>query len=531
MMRRLLLLLVLVAVLGLPQLGFTAAAPQRGGSLVYSLDGSPDRLDPNLSGLRPAQIVFFQIFDPLVVRDPKDNTIKPWLAASWTVSPDGKIYTFRLRPGVRFHDGTPFDAAAVKFNFDRTHNPALGARCGGCAVGFYDSADVMNPTTVRIHLKSPWAPFLDAASLFYRMVSPAGVRKVGDQDFGRNPVGTGPFRFVEWAPNDHVTLERNPGYNWAPSLFTHQGPAYLDRVTFRIIPEPSTRVGALQSGELQVTTAVSPQDFQRLAHDSRFRPIVGLAPGSPYNWAINVTKAPTDDLAVRQAMEWGINRDLIARVVYGSFQSYGAYRPAYTLLSPVTWGYDKGSEIYHYDPTKAKELLDAAGWKAGPDGVRTKGGQRLVIVFNAWEHGIPELVQSELRSIGMDVKIGIYDALTVNENQRKGQSNLSPLPGARTDPDVLSAFLHSRNVGGGGFNFSFTKDPALDRLFDEGATEVNIAKRKLIYAEAARYAMDKAYMLPITTRDNVSLESAKVQGLRFDATGFFPFLYDTSLAP
>lgn len=530
-MRRTWLLLVALAVLGLPQVGFTAAGPQRGGSLVYALDGSPDRIDPNLSGLRTAQIVFFQIFDPLLVRDPKDNAFKPWLATSWEVSPDGKTYTFHLRPGVRFQDGTPFDAAAVKFNFDRTHNPALGARCGGCAVGFYESADVVNPATVRIHLKSPWAPFMDAASLFYRMVSPAGVRKAGDQDFGRQPVGTGPFRFVEWVPNDHVTLERNPGYNWAPSMFTHQGPAYLDRVTFRIIPEPSTRVGALQSGELQVTTAVSPQDFQRLARDARFRPIIGLAPGSPYNWAINITKAPTDDLAVRQAMELGINRDLIARVVYGPFQQYGAYRPAFTMLSPVTWGYDKGSEIYRYDPAKAKALLDAAGWKLGPDGVRVKGGQRLALVFNAWEHGIPELVQSELRGIGMDVKIGIYDALTVNENQRKGQSNLSPLPGARTDPDVLSAFLHSRNAGGGGFNFSFARDPMLDRLFDEGATEVNTAKRKQIYAEALRYAMDKAYMLPITTRDNVSLESAKVQGLRFDATGFFPFLYDTSLAP
>jgi len=197
----------------------------------------------------------------------------------------------------------------------------------------------------------------------------------------------------------------------------------------------------------------------------------------------------------------------------------------------VTWGYDKGSELYRYNPAKAREVLDAAGWKVGPDGVRAKGGQRLVIVFNAWEHGIPELVQSELRSIGMDVKIGIYDALTVNEDQRKGESHLSPLPGARTDPDVLSAFLHSRNVGGGGFNFSFIKDPALDRLFDEGATEVNTAKRRQIYAEAERYAMEKAYMLPITTRDNVSLESAKVQDLRFDATGFFPWLYDTWLAP
>ncbi|HYM68531.1 MAG TPA: ABC transporter substrate-binding protein [bacterium] len=525
------IVLMLVAVLGLPQLALSAAGPQRGGTLVYSLDGSPDRLDPNLSGLRPAQIVFFQIFDPLVVRDPKDASIKPWLATSWTVSADGKVYTFHLRPGVMFQDGTPFDAAAVKFNLDRTHNPALGTRCGGCAVGFYESTEVVDRLTVRIHLKSPWAPFLDAASLFYRMVSPAGVAKVGDQNFGQHPVGSGPFRFVEWVPNDRVVLERTPGYAWASPLFGRQGPALLDRVVFRIIPEPSTRVGALQAGEVQVTTAVSPQDFQRLAHDPKFRPIVGLAPGAPYSWAINVTKAPTDDLAVRQAMEYGINRDLIARVAYGPFQTYGAYRPAYTLLSPVTWGYDKQSEIYRYDPAKARALLDAAGWKTGPDGTRRKGDQRLVVVFNAWEHGIPELVQAELRSIGIDVHVGIYDALTVNENQRKGESNMSPLPGARTDPDILSAWLHSRNVGSGGFNFSFVKDPALDKLFDAGATEVDPARRKQIYAQAEQYAMDKAYMLPITTRDNVSLESVKVEDLRFDATGFFPWLYDTWLQP
>lgn len=526
-----LIVIVTLAVLGFSQVALTAPTAQRGGTLVYTIDGSPDRIDPNLSGLRTAQIVFFQIFDPLVVRDAKDGTIKPWLATSWTVSPDGKSYTFRLRPGVRFQDGTPLDAAAVKYNFDRTHNPALATRCVGCAVGFYESTQVVDPLTVRVQLKTPWAPFLDAASLFYRIVSPAGVAKVGDQDFGRNPVGSGPFRFVEWIPNDRIVVERYAAYAWGSPLFRHQGPAFLDRVVFRIIPEPSTRVSALESGEVQLTTAVSAQDFQRLAHDPRFKPIVGLSPGSPYNWAINVTKAPTDDLAVRQAMQYGINRPVIARIAYGAFQAVGAYRPAFTMLSPVTWGYDKSSEIYSYDPAKAKALLDAAGWKPGPDAIRRKGEQRLTVVFNAWEHGIPELVQAELRAIGFEVKVGIFDALTVNENQRKGQSNLSPLPGARTDPDVLSAFLHSRNVGGGGFNFSFVKDPTLDKLLDDGAVEVNPARRKQIYADALRYAMEKSYMLPITTRDNVSLESAKVQDLRFDATGFFPWLYDTWLAP
>jgi peptide/nickel transport system substrate-binding protein len=430
---------------------------------------------------------------------------------------------------VRFHDGTQFNADAVKYTLDRTYNPALASRCTGCSVGFYESTEIVDPLTVRIHLKAPWAPFLDACSQYYRIVSPTGVRRAGDQDFGRHPVGSGPFRFVEWIPNDRIVLERNPDYAWASPMFQHQGPTYLDRLVFRVIPEPSTRVDALQTGEVQIIAPVASQDFQRLAHDPRFKLVVGVASGKPWVWAMNVTKSPTNELAVRQAMEYGINRELIARVVYGPFQAYGAFHASYTILSPTTWGYDKSSEIYHYDPAKAKDLLDSAGWKLGPDGIRRKGDQNLVVGFNSWEHGIPELVQAQLRSIGMDVRVGIYNALTVNEDQRKGLSNCSPTPSARTDPDVLAAGLESQNVGGNGNNFAFVKDPALDKMLMDAANEVNVAKRKNMYAQISRYVMENAFWLPVTTFDNVSLVSTKVQGLRFDATGFFPWLYDTSL--
>ena len=155
-MRRGLGILLVVAVMLAPQMvAAQAVAPRAGGVLVYAIEGDPDRLDPNLSGLRTSQIVFFQIFEPLIVRDPADNTFKPWLAASWDVSADGKAYTFKLRRDVKFHDGTPFNAEAVKFNMDRTHDPALATRCGGCAVGFYEATDVIDPFTVRIRLKRP----------------------------------------------------------------------------------------------------------------------------------------------------------------------------------------------------------------------------------------------------------------------------------------------------------------------------------------------------------------------------------------
>lgn len=524
MLQRLLALLAALFLLA-PGLALGRPAPRPGGTLVYAIEADPDRLDPNLSGLRTAQIVFFQIFEPLVVRDPADNNFKPWLATSWETSADGKTYTFRLRRDVTFHDGTPFNAEAVKFNLDRTHDPALATRCGGCAVGFYDRAEVVDAATVRIHLKKPWAPFLDALSLFYRMVSPAAVRRHGNQDFGRNPVGTGSYRFVEWIPNNRIVLERNPDYKWGPSIFRNKGVAYAERLIFRTIPEPSTRVAALEAGEVHVATAISSQDFQRLIRDNRYKAVVGLSPGVPFTFALNTTKVPTNELAVRQALNYGIDREIIARASYQAFQGLGAFRPAYTLLSHTTWGYDKSTEMYQYDPERARALLDEAGWRAGGDGVRQKGGQRLEVILNSWEHGPPEVMQSHYRRIGVSLRIGIMNPLAVNEAQRKGESHMSPLPAARTDPDILSALLHSRNVGSG-FNFSFVKDSELDQLLDQAATEVNQARRRQLYVRAVRLTMERAYMLPVHNRDNVSLALASVQDLAFDVSGFFPWMHD-----
>ena len=507
----------------------TAAPPQRGGALSYGLYQAPDQLDPNLTPYRPSQLVFFQIFDTLIVRDRKDKSFKPYLAQSWTISPDGRVYTFKLRPGVTFHDGTPVDAAAVKFNFDRTHDPKLATRIGDVAIGFYDRAEVVDPLTVRIYLKSPWAPFLDAASLYYRMASPTAVRKYGDADFGTHPVGSGPFRFVEWVPNDHITLARNDAYSWAPSTANHPGTSYIDGVTFRIIPEDATRVAALENGEVQVIDTAPARDFDRLVQTGRYRALIGYAPGRPFSFAINVTKSPTDELSVRQALEYGINRAGIVNIVYGPYQKLGAYLPAYGDLTPYTWGYDKTAGIYDFNPSKAKRLLDEAGWKEGPDGIRQKNGVRLAVPLGDWDHGVPEVMQDQLRAIGVDLKVLVAPALVVNENQRKFITLLSPLPAARTDPNTVSR-LHSRFVGGGGFNFSFVKNPELDRLLDAQVSEPNPAKRLALLSQIQHIIMAQAYMLPVYDYDNISIEAQSVQDLQFNELGFFPVLHDAWLS-
>jgi peptide/nickel transport system substrate-binding protein len=519
---------LVVLLTGFASASWAAPGAQHGGTLVYALTSVPDRLDPNLTGIAQSQVVFFQIFDTLIVRDQKSKQFRPWLATEWSVSPDGRAFTLHLRPGVTFQDGTPFDAAAVKFNFDRTHNPKLATRCGNCAVGFYDHSEVLDARTVRIVLNRPWAPFLDALGLHYRMVSPAGVKKYGDEDFGQHPVGSGPFRFVEWVPNDHITLERYDAYNWAPSIMKHRGSAYLDRVTFRILPEAATRVAALENGELQVIDDVPAQDFARLVKDPRYTPFIGNVPGVPFSWAMNVTKSPTSDLAVRRALEYGIDRPTIAKTIFGPYQALGAYLPAYGELTQYTWGYDKGSEIYHYDPEKAMRLLDEAGWKVGRDGIREKDGQRLTIALGAPDHGAPEVMQSELRRIGVDLQIIVATWLVINGDQRKGVTLLAPLPGARSDPDVMSHQLHSREIGS--FNFSFVHDPELDALLDAQVTQLNPTVRLKTLSKAQRRVMDQAYMLPVYDYDEVALKAATVRDLAFDSVGRFPWIYDAWLS-
>ena len=502
-------------------------AKPSGGHLSFAIDAEPDNLDPNYSPLRTSQIVFFSIFDCLVARD-KDNTFKPWLATSWEISPDGKAYTFKLRNDVKFHDGTPFNAQAVKFNYDRAFDPAFGSRMIGSAGGggFYDSSSVIDDHTVRINLKSSWAPFLDAVSYLHRIVSPAGVQKHGE-NFGRNPVGTGPFKFVEWVANDHITLERNPDYTSPATVYKNRGLAQLDRVTFKSIPEPGTRTAVLEKGEADVAMTLPPQDTLRLNQDGRFQLIIGKQPGAPFLFPINVTKPPTDELAVRQAVNYGVDREAIVNIVYGPYQPLGANTAAYGPLSPGTYGYDKSVEIYKYEPDRAKKLLDDAGWRPGADGIRTKGGKPLEILLGTWEtQSVADVAQAQLRDIGVDLKVQVGPVLTVNENQRKGETHMSPLPAARSDPSVLGNGVHSRNIGA--FNFSFVQDPELDSLLDRADAEVDESKRLELLRQAQMDIMENAYIFPLYNRDNVVVAHKKVQGLEFER-GFFPWITDVSV--
>src|SRR5205807_7240018 len=247
-----------------------AAAAPGGGTLVYGLGFDlDDTMDPQVTDFDSTIRVTLNVCEPLVW-EPTPGHFVPALAESWDVSPDAKAYTFRLRRGVRFHDGTPFGAEAVKFTLDRVVDPATKAGQSHDQLGPYDRTEIVDDSTVKIVMKQPYAPLLTNLNGYLGIVSPTAVEKMGLAEFARHPVGSGPFMFKEWVPKDHVTLVKNPDYNWGSSYFKHTGPAYLDQVIFKIIPEESVRTGTLKTGETQIIDEVDPLEYDTLSKDPKF---------------------------------------------------------------------------------------------------------------------------------------------------------------------------------------------------------------------------------------------------------------------
>jgi peptide/nickel transport system substrate-binding protein len=337
------LLLVLASGAGFVPAG-AAQEQAAGGEITVGLDFEPDNLDPHVTPYAVSHTVMMNVFDPLIWRD-AEGAFQPGLAERWEVSEDGTEFTFHLREGVTFHDGTPFDAEAVKFNFDRIADPETQSGFASTLLGPYDHTEVVDPRTAKVVFSAPAPGFLDGASqAFLGMVSPTAAQASG-ADFGRNPVGTGFMKFVEWAPQDHITLERNPDYAWAPPMFAHEGPALLDRVTFRFYPEGATRLAALQAGDADVIDNVLNSDLPLLEGDPAFQVMRAEALGLPIVILLNTKAAPTDDVAVRQAINYALDRQQVVDVAM-----FGGTQPAHGPLAPGTPYYSAEVEgMYAFD--------------------------------------------------------------------------------------------------------------------------------------------------------------------------------------
>jgi peptide/nickel transport system substrate-binding protein len=500
---------------------------------VYGLTLSPSGIDPHVNASSELGIPLTSVYDTLVYRalgSKAEATAQfvPGLAESWEVSDDELTYTFHLRHDVTFHDGTPFNAEAVRANLERVVNPATQSQKAVFLLGPFKSVEVIDQYTVAIHLSAPYAPLLDGlAQVYLGMASPAALAQWG-ADYQFHQVGTGPFKFVEYVPNDHLRLVRNDAYNWGPALYDHPGPAYLDEIEFRFFTEPAGRALALEAGDTDVMGELPPLDAARLRQDSRFAIIPIVVPGQSLGLMLNTQRPPLDDVRVRQALLFATDRAAIVQAIFGG-ESPVASGP----LTAVTFGHDPSlAKRYLYNADEAASLLTEAGWTdSNGDGIRERDGQPLTLdaVLMTWG-AVPEvaqLLQSQWAKLGVELRTQTLTYPAALEAARAGKYHLIPQNYSGSDPDLLWAYYHS----GTPFNWSKVSDPALDSLLDKARSTFDPAQRTALYAQAQQRIMELALLVPIRDPVNLNAARARVQGLRFDAHGWFPLLHDVYLGP
>lgn len=508
-------------------LSATANTPTSGGALLFAFDGAAItqfELDPHKSGFAPHHRVIRSIFDSLVVALP-NHTFGPWLAKSWELSPDGLSYTFKLREDVHFHDGSRFDAKAVQYNLERIKDPK-NAFFWASDLGPYEGCDVLDEFSVRVRFREPYAPFLaNLSKSSLAMVSPAAAAKHGAQ-FPLHPVGSGPFVFKSLQAGTEIVLTRNDDYRWPPVNAAHQGPAYLQQVTFKNVPEEATRVAVLLNGQAGVADLIPAQNLLSFRSAKDFHLVQGELLNHNYALYLNTQRAPWTDPRIREAFRRSLEIDAAVKMVY-----LGTTARAFSPLSPSLLGYDPALEgAYPGDPAAAARTLDELGFKKGADGVRVRDGQRLSLVFLDTQGNrekrldVLTVLRRQLRASGFEVRIdtqpqGAYlQKVAASDYDLLGGSLFAP------DPDVLRR-IHSPLLRSAA-SVSKTDDPELNRLLDDGAHELLPQKRVEIYKQAQRLILERTYAIPIYVLIYNVAASNKVHGISIDTHGF-PTLYDT----
>jgi peptide/nickel transport system substrate-binding protein len=507
---------------------YAQGTPVQGGRLTWAYVLRPSSLDPNVWTGGNDTVIMRQIFDPLIW-SPAPGEYQPGLATAWTVSEDRRAYRFELRRDVTFHDGTPFDANAVKLVFDRITNPEWRSLQAG-AIGPYESSTVIDSHTIEIKFRRAWTAFLaNLSSVALSPVSPEAIKRHGPQ-VAQNPVGTGPFIFERWQGND-IYLRRNPNYRWAPAMMAHNAVAHLEEVVVKEVPEAATRMNALRTGEVNFTHFPVLSQLEGIER-AGFPVTRAPQPGFAWSFPMNITRPPTDDVRVRQAIIHGINRDQIVRAVL-----FGQAKTAHGPLTEVTFGYDSAvKDMYSYDPRRAGELLDAAGWRLPSGGrIRERGGEKLKLEMIMFDVGvnkqISELAQAMLQQLGAEVTLSVTNYPAFAARVTAADYNLSQMRWSALDPDtVIPTMFHSGNITGGGqFNRTRIADPALDQIIGEAGASADAAMRRRLYSDIQQRAMREAWIAPIYDDMWYWLRQQALQGLRFDVEGR-PLFYNAWIA-
>ena len=486
-----------------PGVARAAEAPKRGGQVVVGLSQEPTVFNPLRPHIEVDRGVHLGIFDSLWRTDERAQFI-PNLAVevpsvkNGGIAKNGREYTFRLKKGVAWHDGTPFSARDVKFTWELVTNPKFGAftRVGFDAIASMETPD---ESTVRVRLREPFAPFLTAWGDAW--IVPAHIlESVPDPNTAefntRSPIGTGPFKFGSRVAGDHLVLVANPAY--------HGGPPHLERIIFKYIPDLTVLYTQFKTGAIDVTglQGISAEFYA----EAKALPGVTLhlhhSPSVEYIY-FNYGKPWFKERPVRQALYHAMDKRAIIEQVY-----YGVPKPVEGYLPSTSWAYNADLPRHEHNPEKAKQILDEAGWKPGPDGIRAKGGERLSFTNsttsgNKLREQAQALLQQNWRAVGVDMQISNMPAAVIwGEFYVKSKFD-SLMVGIQAsvgdDPDCLNR-IHSKYIAaetGSGRNVAQYKNPQVDQLLEDGVREVDRAKRRALYVKLQEVLRTDLAYLPI----------------------------------
>ncbi|MFJ2541418.1 ABC transporter substrate-binding protein [Microbacterium sp. NPDC087589] len=511
----------------------SCAAPSSesdGGELVWSIEGanlSAGHMDPQVSQLDVSGMVQRAVLDSLVFQE-DDGSFSPWLAKEWKVSDDSTEYTFVLRDDVTFTDGEPFDAEAVKANFDRIVDPETESAQAASMMGadFYEGTEVVDEYTVKVSFTQPYAPFLQATSTpqlgFY---SPAALEESADQLKAGGPgvtVGTGPFELTEYTPDQEIVYTRNDDYAWGPH--GEKAPK-VETLRVEIQPEASVRTGVIESGEADLASNIPPNLAGDLGDGITVDSIE--YPGLPYSLYLNEKFGVFADEKVRQAFARGIDVDAAVEEIF-----FGQFPRAWSVLGSTTPGYDASLEgARPFDADAANTLLDEAGWtERGSDGIRMKDGERLSARWIAWtpvpddRAALANAIQSDLKTIGFEVVRETLEPGAYNEQYEPKTFDLTDWGFSGVDPDFLRAHLHTEGFQ----NASQVTDPEIDALLEQAVASNDQDQRNEIYTQLQEWNADYTAIVPLYSPSAITAVGERVDGLTYDLYGR-PLFYDVSV--
>jgi len=479
--------------------------PKYGGTFIVGIGADPVTLNPAYTAGYFDHAVAGQIYNSLMEYDPYTVTPVPELAESWEISPDGLTYTFHLVRNATWHDGVPFTSADVIYTFEKVIIPYHPR--GRTSFGWINFS-APDDYTVVLKLPQPFAPLINFFSLWYAGILPKHIYddpKYPDptknpHNFGQlPPIGTGPFKFVEWVAGDHITLERNPNY-WRTDEDGRRLP-YLDKIIFKVIPNPQTMVLALESGEIDYIPMFCPlNEMVRLNKTGNFIGLTNGAFGAMYQITFNLENPILANKDVRHAIAYAINKTFIINTVGYGFEKV-ATGP---IPSSTAWAYTPNVTQYNYNPQLAEQLLDKAGYPRSAPGAIDRFTVTLMkgTTGKASEQQVCEAVRDYLRAVGIDCKLVQYDNTVFGQLTRDHNFDMAFSGGLSTapDPNQISSFYISSQIGKGQTgmaNIASYNNSVIDQLFLQGRLETNQTKRAEIYHQIQKILVDDLPVLHI----------------------------------